>query len=201
MTILERFMRVLPSREDAGDRAAGVRVQAATMRRWLVLALAVVSGPAWADPAIRIGSRGGVELGDAADPYVGVDLRLSFPLSPLTINLTFDYVFDQKITLYELSVNALYYLPIPIQRVDPYVGVGVNVTSFTYKQTTQGVDGSGNRLGMNLTAGACFDVPVVSPFVQVGKEIGEFDPISLGAGLVVALDGDDRWTRCGRRAR
>ena len=199
MTILERFVRALPIRE--GDRAGCVRVHAATLRRSLVLAIVVVSGPAWADPGIRIGSRGGVEFRNGADPYAGVDLRLSFPLTPLTINPTFDYVFDQKATLYELSVNALYYLPVPIQRVDPYVGVGVNVTSFTYNETTQGVDNGGNRLGMNLTAGACFDIPVVSPFVQVVKQIGEFDPMSLGAGLVVALDGDERWTGCGRRAR
>jgi len=201
MTILERSVRALPIREDAGDRAACLRVRAPAMRRWLLFAIAVVSGPAWADPAIRIGSRGGVELRNGADPYVGVDLRLSFPLTPLTINPTFDYVFDHNATLYELSVNALYHVPVPIPRVEPYVGVGVNVTSFTYKTTTQGVDDNGNRLGMNLTAGACFDAPVVSPFVQVVKQVGEFDPISLGAGLVVALDGDDRWTGCGRRAR
>ena len=54
---------------------------------------------------------------------------------------------------------------------------------------------------MNLAAGACFDVPIASPFVQVGKTLGELHPISLGVGLGVALDGDDRWTRCGRRAR
>jgi hypothetical protein len=169
-----------------------------------VRALAIIvtmTGPAWADPAVRIGPRGGIELRDDVDPYVGVDLRLSFPMSPLTINPTFDYVFDEKATIYRLSVNALYYLPVPIRRVDPYVGIGFNVTAFSFKESTPGVDDNGNRLGMNLAAGACFDVPVVSPFVQVIKQIGEFDPISLSAGLVVALDGDDRWTSCGGRAR
>jgi hypothetical protein len=170
-------------------------------QRWLPLVLALASGSAAADPAVRIGSRGGVALGDAADPYVGVDLRLSFPASPLTINPTFDYTFDARRTVYEVSVNALYYLPVPIQRVDPYVGIGANVTSFAYKQNTPGVDNSGNRLGMNLAAGACIDLPIVSPYLQVVKTIGEIDPLSLGAGLVVALDGDDRWTGCGRRAR
>ena len=53
---------------------------------------------------------------------------------------------------------------------------------------------------MNLVTGVCFNLPVVSPFVQVTKEIGEFDPISLGAGLVVALGRDRRWNGCGRRA-
>src|SRR6185295_11286199 len=113
---------------------------------WPLIAIVIVmaSGPAWADPGVRIGSRGGVELRDAADPYVGVDLRLSFPLSPLTINPTFDYVFDSAQTIYEISVNALYDLPTPLWRIDPYVGVGFNVTSFTFEQMTSGGDNSGN---------------------------------------------------------
>lgn len=172
-----------------------------SLERLLLLVVAIVSGPARADPGVRVGSRGGVELRDSADPYLGVDLRLSFPRSPLTINPTFDYVFDQKMTLYELSVNALYYLPVPIQRVDLYAGIGFNVTTFTLKEEMASGDSNGNRLGMNLVAGACFDIPIVSPYVQVVQGIGEFDPTSLGAGLVVALDGDDRWTGCGRRAR
>ena len=171
------------------------------MARALLLVVAGAAGPVSADPAVRIGSRGGVELGDTSDPYAGVDVRLSFPLSPLTINPTFDYVFDDKRTLYAISVNALYYLPIPVRRIDPYVGVGVNFTAFSDNQPSAEGDDNGNRLGMNLVAGACFDLPIVSPFVQVAKTIGEIDPISIGAGLVVALDGDDRWTGCGRRAR
>jgi len=166
-----------------------------------VLAFTIASHPAWADPAVRLGARGGLELRNSTDPSVGVDLRLWFPLSPLTINPTFDYVFDPKITLYELSVNALYDLPLGLPRVDPYVGVGFNVTHFSYKLTTPAVDNNGNRLGMNLIAGACFDLPLVAPFVQVVQQVGELDPFSFGAGLLVALDGDQRWTACGRRAR
>lgn len=177
----------------------------AILRRHLravpICVAALGSTPASADPGVRIGSRGGVELRDAADPYVGVDLRLSFPLSPLTINPTFDYVFDSAQTIYEIGVNALYDLPTPLWRIDPYVGVGFNVTSFTFEQMSSGGDNSGNRLGMNLTAGACLDLPIASPFVQVTKQIGELDPISFGAGFAIALDRDDRWTGCGRRAR
>jgi hypothetical protein len=169
------------------------------LRWWLVL-LVIGSGPAWADPGVRIGSRGGIALGDDTDPYVGVDLRLSFSRSPLTINPTFDHAFDESATLYQLSVNALYHLPVPLWRVDPYVGIGVNVTSFSYMEDTPGGDNNGNRLGMNLVAGACLDVPFVSPFVQVVKGIGEFDPLSVGAGFMIALERDERWTGCGRRA-
>jgi hypothetical protein len=166
----------------------------------MALALALAASPAGADPGVRLGSRGGVELRDATDPYLGLDLRLAFPLSPLTLNPTFDYVFDQKRTLYEISLNALYYVPIPIQRIDPYLGVGANFTSFSFKQETTDVDGNGNRLGLNLIAGTCFDLPVVAPFVQVEKAISELDFVSFSAGVLVALDGDSRWTGCGRRA-
>jgi hypothetical protein len=184
--ILERPARVL---------ATAVRAIA------VVLPVALVSGPTRADPAVRVGARGGVEFRDHPDLSVGVDLRLSFPLTPLTINPTFEYVFDPGQTLYEVSVNALYYLPVPITRVSPYVAIGVNLTSFTLKGASSGGDDNGNRLGMNLVAGACVEVPFVSPFVQVTKQLGEFDPLSLGGGLVIALDGDHRWTGCGRRAR
>lgn len=166
----------------------------------MALALALTTRPAGADPGVRLGSRGGVELRDATDPYLGLDLRLSFPLTPVTLNPTFDYVFDAKRTLYEISLNALYYLPIPIQRIDPYLGVGANVTSFSFKQETVDVDGTGNRLGLNLIAGTCVDLPIASPFAQVEKAISELAFVSFSAGVMVALDGDPRWTGCGRRA-
>ena len=169
----------------------------------LVVALVIAAGPLRADPGLRVGPRGGVDLRNGADPYVGVELRLSFSRSPLTINPTFDHLFDAKATLYRVGVNALYYLPVPIRRVDPYVGVGVNVTSFSLKEATPDVDNSGSRVGMSLAAGACLEVPFVSPFVQIAKNFGEFDPLSLGAGLVVALDRqvDDRWNGCGGLVR
>jgi hypothetical protein len=167
----------------------------------VVLAITMMAGLARADPAVRIGARGGVELRDRADPYAGVDLRLAFPLTPLTLNPTFDYVFDPGETLYEVSVNALYFLPVPSTRVDPYLGIGLNLTIFKLNRPATAGDDNGNRLGMNLAAGVCVDVPFVAPFAQVTKQLGEFDPLSLGGGLVIALDGDARWTGCGRRAR
>jgi hypothetical protein len=167
----------------------------------VVLPITMMAGLARADPAVRIGARGGVELRDRADPYAGVDLRLAFPLTPLTINPTFDYVFDPGETLYEVSVNALYFLPVPSTRVEPYLGIGVSFTSFKLNNPSIEVDDEGSRLGLNLTAGVCVDVPFVSPFAQVTKQLGELHPLSLGGGLVIALDGDARWTGCGRRAR
>jgi hypothetical protein len=187
---------------DPTNRAVCTLVRrAGRRRRCLLLVLTgLAAGPAWADPAVRIGSRGGVELREQADPFVGVDVRLSFPLSPLTVNPTFDYVFDGKRTLYEASINALFHPPVSVGRMAPYVGIGFNVTTFAYKESTPDVDDQGSRLGMNLVAGACFDLPFLSPFVQVLQQLGELAHTSIGAGFVVVLDRDTRWTSCGNRA-
>jgi hypothetical protein len=159
------------------------------------------SETAHADLGVRLGPIAGVELHDDVDAFVGADLRLSFPLSPLVINPAFAYFFDEKRTLYQVSFNALYNLPLSAGRFEPYVGVGVNVTVFALKEDTPAVDNNGNRLGMNLIAGACFDLPLVSPFAQVTKGVGEIDLLSIGGGVAVALGGDREWTGCGSRAR
>ena len=189
------------TRSPAQTRIRGGRFIRAVVAALAAGALAGVSGSARADVGVRLGPRAGVELHDDADPFVGADLRLSFPLSPLVINPTFDHFFDEKTTVYQLSFNALYDLPLPTRRLDPYVGVGVNVTRFSFKENTPGVDDNGSRVGINLLAGACFDLPLVSPFAQVTKGIGEFDLLTVGGGLVVALGDDRGWTGCGRRAR
>ena len=205
MMFIERLVRAFArARRDA--RPPGRDPRAFPTLRWCLPVLLIASGPAWADPGVRVGAHGGVDFGDATDPHAGVDLRLSFSRSPLTISPTFDYVFDDKMTLYKVSVNALYYFAVPLEHIDPYVGIGFDVTAFSFKQSEPGPespsggDSNGNRLGMNLVAGMCFDLRVVSPFVQVIQEIGELHPLSLGAGLVVALDRDRRWNGCGRRA-
>lgn len=181
-----------------------VRVLRRAVRRRLSLLLlgaaTLSAAAARAAPAVRLGARGGVELREEADPFAGVDLRLSFPLSPLTINPTFDYVFDQQRSLYEASINALFHLPLPLQRLASYVGAGFDVTIFAYKKELPDIDNQGNRLGLNLVAGACFDVPFVSPFVQVLRQLGELGHTSVSAGLLIALDRDTRWNGCGRRA-
>ena len=75
-----------------GDRVPRRVVRSAKARRcsWLLAAAGLAAGPAAglarAAPAIRVGSQGGVELREKAEPFVGLDVRMSFALSPLTIN-------------------------------------------------------------------------------------------------------------------
>ena len=189
------------TKSPAPTSARGGRVIRAVVAALAAGTGAGASGAARADVGVRLGPSAGVELHDDADPFVGADLRLLFPLSPLIINPTFAYFFDEKTTAYQVSFNALYNLPLPTRRFDPYIGVGVNVTVFSFKENTPAVDNEGKRLGMNLIAGACFDSPLVSPFAQVTKGIGEFELLSIGGGVAIALGGDGEWTGCGRRAR
>ena len=76
-------------------------------------------GPAWPTSASGSDRAIGVELHEDADLSLGADIRLSFPLSPLTINPTFDHYFDEDRTLFQIAVNALYYLPVTDRTSSP----------------------------------------------------------------------------------
>lgn len=163
---------------------------------WVVVLVAtLVAAVARADVGVRVGPHAGIALGDDADPYVGLGLRLTAPSSPMTIQPTFHYVLDENQTLYHVGGNLLYEVPVDY-RLKPYFGVGVNYSTFALDEpnapTMSAVDeGSrddeGHRLGMNLLAGARLELPWVSPFLQVTKGIGEFDAVAIGGGLELSV--------------
>ena len=138
------------------------------------------------DVGVHVGPRGGVAYRGDADAHVGVEARLSFPSSPLTIQPTFDYVFEENETLYQLGANALYHVPVG-GRIQPYVGIGFNLSVFALRDHMSSGDDEGNRLGTTLLAGARLNLAWVSPFVQVAKSIGEFDALTTTAGVVFRL--------------
>jgi outer membrane protein W len=161
----------------------------------VLLVTILATGAAHAEVGVQVGPHGGVALGSDVDPYVGLDLRLTAPSSPLTIQPTFEYVFDENQTLYHIGGNLLYEVPLAF-RLKPYFGVGVNYSTFALNEPNgptmtvdeeQAGDDQGHRLGMNLLAGARLDLPWVSPFLQVTKGVGEFDAFTVGAGLEVSL--------------
>jgi opacity protein-like surface antigen len=176
-----------------------IREQPNRMKRasyWLVfVATSLTSKVARADVGVRVGPHAGVALSGDADSVVGLGLRLTASSSPLTIQPTFDYVFDEGQTLYHVGGNVLYELPVDF-RLKPYFGVGASYSSFALDEPTaptmggddEGAgDDEGNRLGMNLIAGARLELPWVSPFVQVKKGVGEFDAFAVGGGVEVSL--------------
>jgi opacity protein-like surface antigen len=144
------------------------------------------AGPARADVGVQVGPHAGVALSDDMDPYVGLGLRLTAPSSPLTIQPTFQYVFDENQKLYHVGGNVLYEVPVAF-RLKPYVGVGATFSRFVLNRESMTVDSEGYRLGMNLLAGARLELPWVSPFFQVMKGVGELDAFTIGGGLELSL--------------
>lgn len=82
---------------------------------------------------MRVGPHGGVTLSGDADPYLGLGLRLTAPSSPLTLQPTFDYVFEEDRRLYHVGANLLYELPVAF-RLKPYFGIGARFSSFALNE-------------------------------------------------------------------
>jgi hypothetical protein len=181
-----------------------------TASRFVLVSLFLVistAHPTWADVGFRVGPRVGLELHQDKDLFLGADVRLSFPLSPLTINPIFDYYFDEDRTLFQVGVNALYYLPIPTRRLSPYLGAGVAMTGFSFHDNALSPgspvsisDDNGSRVGLNLMAGVCFDLPVLTPFAQAMITVGDIDLVTIGGGFLFGFGGGRQsWDSCGRR--
>jgi hypothetical protein len=162
---------------------------------FIVSLLWTFGGPlARADAGVSLGPRGGLQLRGDTDPFAGADLRLTFSLSPLTLNPTFDYYFDEDRTLFQVGVNALYVLPVSAS-IKPYAGVGIGLTFFAYDETGMmmtagnGRDSQGSRVGLNLIGGATFTTPWLTPFVQVMVSLGKIDLVTIGGGVLFDLGG------------
>jgi opacity protein-like surface antigen len=160
-------------------------------RRWfsifaLSFVVALASGEARAGVGVQLGPQAGITLTNDVDPYVGFGLRLSAPSSPLMLQPTFHYVFDENQTLYHVGGNLLYELPIAF-RLKPYLGVGAAFSSFALNQESTDGDGQGNRLGMSLLAGARLELPWVSPFLQITQRVGELDAFAVGGGIELTV--------------
>jgi len=149
--------------------------------------------PARAEAGVSLGPRGGLQLRGDTDPFAGAELRLTFSLSPLTLNPTFDYYFDEDRTLFQFGVNALYVLPVSAS-VKPYAGVGIGLTAFAYDETGMMTgenrrDSQGSRVGLNLIGGVTFVTPWLTPFVQAMVSLGKIDLVTIGGGVLFDLGG------------
>lgn len=146
-----------------------------------------------ADVGVKIGPRGGVQVRGDIDPFVGADLRLTFSLSPLILNPTFDYYFDEDRTLFHIGLNALYALPVSAS-VKPYAGAGIALTAFAYDETRMMTgdnqrDSQGSRVGLNLIGGVTWETRWLTPFVQAMVSIGRIDLLTIGGGVLFDLGG------------
>ena len=146
-----------------------------------------------ADVGVSLGPRGGLQLRGETDPFVGADLRLRFSLSPLTLNPTFDYYFDENRTLFQVGVNAHYALPVSAS-LEPYAGVGIGLTFFAEDETRTMIgdnqlDSHGSRVGLNLIGGVTFPTTWLAPFVQAMVSLGKIDLVTVGGGVLFDLGG------------
>ena len=148
--------------------------------------------PARAAVGVAVGPRVGLELHEDVDPFVGGDLRLSFAQSPLVLAPSFDWYFDEDKRLFQIGLTALSPLPIRSRLVRPYVGPGIGVTAFSYHEGVPPTDDNGSRIALNLVGGVCFDLPVLTPFVQTMVSIGEFDLVTVGSGVLIAFGREER---------
>ncbi len=158
----------------------------------LALVLLASGHHARADVGVEAGARIGVDFEGDEDMFVGADLRLAFPSSPLTINPTFDYHFVADGTMFQVGANALYHPPLSTPYFRPYVGVGFGVTRFAINaanvmpgQPVGGVeDNEGIRGALNLVAGARFDLPALKPYTQAMLSTGDIDLYTISVGVL-----------------
>lgn len=111
---------------------------------------------------VMVGPRIGLDAGDIEEPFIGADVRIGLPASPITINPTFDYYFtDDPLTYWALSANALYRFGVDNQVFTPYSGAGLGI----YRSSVDGSGGSSD-LGVNVLFGAEFSLGSLRPFLE-----------------------------------
>jgi hypothetical protein len=158
-----------------------------------IVTMAATARVGIADVGLQAGVRAGADVYEHDAPSVGIDARLSFTLSPLTIALSFDHYFvDEGETLQQIGLTALYDVPIAPAFVRPYGGIGVGLTRFGMPEGELGVDASGARGAVNFIGGARFDHPSLwrmKPFVQAMLSVGNIDLFTVGGGILFDFGG------------
>lgn len=163
------------------------------MRQLAVLATAAllaISLPTEANgqTQISVGPRIGIDAGDIEEPFVGADVRIGLPESPIAINPTFDYYFtDDPLTFWSFSTNALYRFGTQNRVFTPYSGVGLGI----YRSSIDGA-GSATDLGLNAIFGAEFSVGSLRPFLEaqyspVFSDGSTTSLVSVKGGLLFSL--------------
>lgn len=122
---------------------------------------------------ISVGPRIGIDAGDIEEPFVGADVRVRLPASPVTVNPTFDfYLTDDPLTFWSLSTNALYRFGTQNQVFTPYSGAGLGI----YRSSIDGA-GSSTDLGINAIFGTEFSVGSLRPFLEA-----QYSPVFSDGG-------------------
>jgi hypothetical protein len=150
----------------------------------LLLALFLIPMTAQAQTSVSIGAKGGIDLGDIEEPYVGADARIDFGDAPVRINPFFNYYFaPENVTFWSAGANALFDFEVEDSAFAPYAGAGAQ--AFNSSVSTE--------IGVNGVAGAEFDLESgVRPFVQaevgiVFNEISNLTLFGISGGVLFEL--------------
>ena len=158
---------------------------------WITLVLALFLIPMTAEAQTSIGVKGGLDVGDVEEPYVGADVRFAIGDAPIRINPMFNYYFaPEGVTQWSAGANALFDFADADADFQPYVGAGVQLFS-TSVDTPLG-DFSTSDFGVTGVGGAEFNLDGIRPFVQaeLGIIFAEDDSgtlLGLGGGVLFDL--------------
>lgn len=170
------------------------------MKKLLVTACLIAVGLTGADPAsaqARFGAQ--VNLADDFDFGVGVravvPLGSAFgasedePLGRLKGVASFDYYFwdcpGVDCSYFEINGNLLY--PLMVEGFDPYLGGGLNIARASV-ETSVG-DVSDTEVGLNLLAGAEFDLGDLGAFAEIKGELAGGEQLVLTFGILFGGGG------------
>ncbi|WP_022836352.1 outer membrane beta-barrel protein [Salisaeta longa] len=143
----------------------------------LAVLLLLLPASATAQTTVEVGPRLGISLGDAADIggdiFLGADARISSASLPVVINPAFDYYFvsTDGVSLFNVSLNALYEFTGSDQVFTPYAGGGLGIVRTSFDAGSFGT-GSDTDIGLNLVGGAKFQTGSLQPFVQAKAKVG-----------------------------
>lgn len=135
----------------------------------LLLALFLIPMTAQAQTSVSIGAKGGIDLGDIEEPYVGADARIDFGGAPVRINPFFNYYFaPENFTYWSAGVNGLFDFPVEDSPIAPFVGGGVQILNTSIELGGDfGGSASNTDLGLSGVGGVEFNLDSgIRPFVQ-----------------------------------
>lgn len=138
-----------------------------------------------------IGVKGGLDIGDAEDPFIGGDTRIRLGSnSPLQLNPTFNYYFlgSTDASAWTLGLNLTFSLSDVQGNVVPYVGIGGQLLRQSVELRLDRV--TSEEFGIGGVAGIEFNVNNIRPFVQVEPVYfpdPELSLVGVSGGLLLAF--------------
>lgn len=141
-----------------------------------------------AQAAIDVGIRGGGDLGDVQELFVGAEVRVSTFVLPVIIAPGVNYYFVEEGTYLQFDANALYEFGIDNQVFTPYAGAGVGVTYAGDVVHGEGDDlfiADGTDIGLNILFGLYLGTGQLRPYAQVRTKLfGDYNVTTAAAGVL-----------------